>query len=182
MIRNLHLGKLNARCRIALALVLLLSTAHRLPAPIQEIPENPTPAPQQSAKPKAKRTSKSDSTARESESSARSRLRPTPVPVFTKRFAGTWKGMVATNNLVIGAGSHPATFVINSAENSIQETGPVGTFTHPATVSGNTLSFKTGLFKEISVTMTIVGDGRSAQVNVTDKIWGPCSGEMKKQN
>ena len=37
---------------------LLLSSAHRLPAAISEIPENPTPAPEQSAKPKPKRITK----------------------------------------------------------------------------------------------------------------------------
>ena len=37
---------------------LLLSSAHRLPAAISEIPENPTPAPEQSAEPKPKRITK----------------------------------------------------------------------------------------------------------------------------
>lgn len=37
---------------------LLLSSAHRLPAAISEIPVNPTPAPEQSTKPKPKRITK----------------------------------------------------------------------------------------------------------------------------
>src|SRR4051812_3546610 len=48
--------------RIAIMFVgicVLLATAHRLPAPIQEVPESPTPATPQSAKPKPKRTIKS---------------------------------------------------------------------------------------------------------------------------
>jgi hypothetical protein len=36
--------------RLSLVVAVLLITAHRLPAPIQEIPESPTPAPEQSPK------------------------------------------------------------------------------------------------------------------------------------
>jgi hypothetical protein len=50
-----------------LVAALLLVTAHRLPAPIQEVPESPTPAPEQSANPKPKRTIKPESRKREFE-------------------------------------------------------------------------------------------------------------------
>jgi len=40
----------------SLTVALIVMVAHRLPAPIQEVPESPTPAPQQSTKPKPKRT------------------------------------------------------------------------------------------------------------------------------
>jgi hypothetical protein len=39
---------------LAVAFLLLVISAHRLPAPIQEIPESPKPAPEQSAKRKSK--------------------------------------------------------------------------------------------------------------------------------
>jgi F5/8 type C domain len=55
--------------RVLLSIALLLVTAHRLPAPIQEIPESPTPAPEQSAKPK--RTIKPKTTSESSESSTK---------------------------------------------------------------------------------------------------------------
>src|SRR5258705_12108945 len=42
-----------------LCLALLLTTAHRLPAPISELAESPTPAPEQSTKLKSKPASKS---------------------------------------------------------------------------------------------------------------------------
>jgi hypothetical protein len=45
MAQSLHLRTMSARRSISLSLALLLITAHRLPAPIQELPENPTPAP-----------------------------------------------------------------------------------------------------------------------------------------
>jgi hypothetical protein len=54
---------------LLLTVTLLLITAHRLPAPIQEVPESPTPVPQQSAKPKPKRTAKPEAASKNSESS-----------------------------------------------------------------------------------------------------------------
>jgi len=65
---------------LLLVLTLLLVTAHRLPAPIQEVPESPTPVPEQSAKPKPKRTikpkvSSEDSEARQSDPRLHRRLR-----------------------------------------------------------------------------------------------------------
>ena len=157
---------------------LLIVAAHRLPAPIQEVPESATPTPTvtPSAKPKPKplRT-------RPREASATPRAQPTVWQSRAGQFAGTWTGIVTSNNPLIGVGPHPATYVINSAENSITETGPVGTFTHAAKVSGNAFLFKTGVFAEVSVSMTVVGDGRTAQVSVNDRFWGLSSGELKKQ-
>ena len=47
------------RLALSLTLALVLITAHRLPAPIQEVPESPTPAPERSAKAKSKPPSNS---------------------------------------------------------------------------------------------------------------------------
>lgn len=63
--------------RLWLCLVILLISAHRLPAPISEIPETPKPAPEQSAKPKPKRTIKPKVASESSEPSTR---RQTPSP------------------------------------------------------------------------------------------------------
>src|SRR5258708_1127881 len=71
-----------------LTVAMVLITAHRLPAPIQEVPESPTPAPEQSATPKAKRVveSKTD------HPTTSSRAPSTPNPARSKKFAGTWTG------------------------------------------------------------------------------------------
>jgi hypothetical protein len=169
--------------------VLLVITAQRAPAPIQEILESPTPAPTVAPTAKLKpKASKNEAAQRESPRAQSQRAQTTPRPqaiVGQRRigqFAGTWIGTVMAKNPLIGVGLHKNTFVVNNEENSITETGPVGTFTHRATLNGNTLSFKTGVFKEVLVTLSLIGDGRTAQVNVDDKIWGRCSGEVKKQN
>jgi hypothetical protein len=72
--------------RVLLAIVLLLVTAHRLPAPISEIPESPTPSPEQSAKPKPKRTIRPRVTTENPESSTGS-----TAPSTQKEHAGTPK-------------------------------------------------------------------------------------------
>src|SRR5438132_2723254 len=74
-----------------LAAALLLITAHRLPAPIQEVP---TPAPEQSAKPKPKPLSKPKPKSEASESATN----PVKQQRSSKqnRFAGTWVGTMQT--------------------------------------------------------------------------------------
>jgi hypothetical protein len=82
----------NALIRCLVIAGLLVVSAHRLPAPIQEVPESPTPAPSvaPTAKPKAKpspkpKTEPSESATRpvqQQSSSTRS------------RFAGTWVGTI----------------------------------------------------------------------------------------
>jgi hypothetical protein len=80
--------------RALLPIGLLLVTADRLPAPIQEVPESPTPAPEQSARPKPKRIIKPKA----SESSENSTKAKTSSPPQTKAapqhnlFDGTWVG------------------------------------------------------------------------------------------
>jgi hypothetical protein len=72
----------------------LLSTAHQLPAPIQEVPESPTPVPEQSAKPKPKPKPKVMS----EDSANRQPSSPTPKtqPIQQSRFAGVWSGVTHT--------------------------------------------------------------------------------------
>ena len=75
---------------LLLTVALLLATAHRLLAPIQEVPESPTPAPAESAKSKAKQVTetKANRTAKTSTSTS------TPSPTPSKKFAGKWSGVM----------------------------------------------------------------------------------------
>src|SRR5947207_13310154 len=69
---------------------LFLTTAHRLPAPIQEVPESPTPAPEQSAKPKPKRTTKPKPKPEASESATNPAGQQPSAQ--QSRFADKWEG------------------------------------------------------------------------------------------
>jgi hypothetical protein len=155
---------------------LLFVTAHRLPAPIQEVPETPTPAPQQSAMPKPKRTIKPKVANENSESSTK---RKTPAPTPRARFAGTWSGTVNVPNPLEGGDSN-CTYVINAAENSVAETCErFNKNTSAATVNGNTISWNNGFFKEYNNALTLIGDGRTAQITITSS-WGNGSGTVTR--
>src|SRR3982750_1493493 len=82
---------------IGLSLVVLLLTAHRLPAPVHEIDEKTTPAPAESAKPKAKHSKpKIEDDSGKTKSEAKSTPRPSgkaknldgPKPVYPPEAAG----------------------------------------------------------------------------------------------
>lgn len=135
---------------------MLVISAHRLPAPIQEVPESPTPAPEQSAKQKSKRTVKpkanenSESQAKTA-SSPKSRSTPNPRP-----FAGTWVGKTS--------GATRITIVISPAQDSAVAKGVGGIWGDrggPATVKGNTLSWN---FLYDKWVMVIAPDGKTAVV------------------
>ena len=99
----------------------MLISAHRLPAPIQEVPESPTPAPERSAKPKAKQTIKpkvnensESSTKRQTPSKAQIQATPNSTP-----FAGTWSG---TMNISL-FGDIGYTFLIEPAQTTVKMWG-----------------------------------------------------------
>jgi len=77
----------------SLVAALLFVTAHRLPAPISEIPESPTPAPEQSAKPKPKRTVKPKASESSESSTKNKAFSSTPAPLRNP-FDGTWRGII----------------------------------------------------------------------------------------
>ena len=84
---------MNRAIRFSLIIALLLISAPRLPAPIQEVPESPTPAPEKSTKPK--RTVKKASESSEA-STRRQTLSPTPKNQATpnqNQFDGAWAGV-----------------------------------------------------------------------------------------
>jgi TonB family protein len=150
-------------------LFLLLATSHRLPAPIVETPEKATPAPEteQIARPKSKKT-KAKVKAVESESPAKeessTKVAPTPAPAHQgpARFAGTWKGKISQGLL----GHPPTTLTVDPAATSVELSHNLGGGTRPVTLSGNTISWHSGMVGEITWTLTPNGDGQTAQVTM----------------
>jgi hypothetical protein len=102
----------NRVIRLSVTAVLLLIAAHRLPAPIQEIPESPTPAPEQSAKPKVKRANKSKPKSEASESTSSVKVHPSSKQ---SRFAGTWTGTMQT----FPAGNQTTILTIDPSETNM---------------------------------------------------------------
>jgi hypothetical protein len=132
----------------------LLITAHRLPAPIQEIPESPTPAPAQSAKPKPKVAEPKAKTNSTSPSST------TAMPQGPGRFAGTWTGTISQGAL----GDVAISLGINATGTSVQEVNRTGTFIHPATIQGPGMTWKSGWLSDIAWTLVPNNDGKTATV------------------
>jgi hypothetical protein len=139
---------------------LLLITAHRLPAPIQEVPETPTPGTAESGKPKPKQTIKPKGPSESSENSTKRKAasRSTQLEQHRK-FGGTWRG-----TLPFGlAGDLHLTLVINNEGTSVTESGGlVGTVTFKATNDGKTVSWHSGVLKEIAWALTPNPDGQTA--------------------
>jgi hypothetical protein len=161
------------RIRLFTVAIMLLISAHRLPAPIQEVPESPTPAPEESAKSKPKRTTKAKVTSESSEISTKrqtassqthSTQNPTP-------FAGTW---VAKTGFPAGV-----TLIVSPAQDSAVVKGlPIwGDRAGRPIANGNTLSWT---FLAEKWTMVIAPDGKTAVV--TDHGWpsGVASGTFVK--
>jgi hypothetical protein len=139
------IGKSNAVSRtlvFCLTTALLISAAHRSPAPISE----ETPAPEQSAKAKAKHVAKPKPTAQSVSSST-----PQPTPKHSVIYTGTW----------IGPGNQ--TIVINAAQDTVNITGCWGSI-FPASVEADDISWITGIFREHHWTLKPYPDGKSALV------------------
>lgn len=156
MVCSLHLRKVSAWSRIALAL--LLVTAHRLPAPIVE--ESSTPAPKQSAKPKPKRVSKPKAANENAERAAMPQKR-TITPAATRnqnRFDGTWVGTL--NNLPF-TGNVEFTLVVTGNGTSVTEkSANFGTNTFQVNCDGSTMRWETGS----SWTLNPIAEGQTALV------------------
>jgi len=160
-------------CRLIITAVVLI-TAHRLPAPISEIPESPTPAPEESAKSKPKRTTKAKVTGESSESSTKRQTASSPQTHPTQNptpFAGTW---VAKTGFPAGV-----TLIVSPAQDSAVVKGlPFwGDRAGRPTADGNTLSWT---FLAEKWNMVIAPDGKTAVV--TDHGWpsGVASGTFVK--
>jgi TonB family protein len=139
---------------MCLTFSLLLAAAHRLPAPIVETPDQ-SPAAEQPAKRKSQhRTYSQEKTA--------ATTRSTPAPLQgPARFAGAWSGKINQGLLghVIG------TFTISSDATSVQVSQNMGGGTHEATVSGDTISWNTGILGSSAI-LTLNNDGQTAQLTL----------------
>ncbi len=144
----------------------LILTATHLPAPIVETPETPTPAPEQSEAPKSKTKHSTKTRPSDFESSARSETRPAATPKPPREgpagFAGTWSGKISQGVL----GHTPTTLTVNAAATSVELSHNLGGGMRPVTLSGNTISWHTGIVGEIAWTLTPNGDGQTAQVTM----------------
>jgi hypothetical protein len=151
--------------RLLAVVTALLITAHRLPAPIQEIPESATPAPEQSAKPKPKRTIKPKVTSESSETSTKRQTssttppnQPTPAQL---RFAGTWNGIM--NCGIVGNIEHTISIDASQSSMSVWQTNdPSVRVDGPAQSNGDTLTGNYGWNGVWSVTP--YPDGQTAKV------------------
>ena len=159
--------------RFCVVCTLLFVTAHRLPAPIQEVQETPTPTHNQSSK--AKRNIKSKDADENSENSAtrkaisQSRSQPTANP---HPFAGRWIGKSGDWTHVI--------VEVSAAQDTAVAKGVGGMWGDrggPATVQGNTLTWT---FLAEKWVMVIAPDGKTAVV--TDHAWpaGTYTGTFQK--
>jgi hypothetical protein len=150
MTRLLKSQGVRAAWRIVLVAILLELSAHRLPAPIIEAPENPTPAPEQASKPKWKPRAKAKTSGGDKESTK------APIAPGPGRFAGNWFGTISQGIW----GDVKVPLVINANGSSVKMTAGE----RPATVNGDTITWKSGLFNEITWTLTPQKDGTTALV------------------
>ncbi len=157
---------MNRSVVLFLTVALLLMITPRLPAPIVETPETPTPAPEQSEAPKPKTKHSTKTRPSDVESSAKSETRPaaTPKPVREgpAGFAGTWSGKISQGLL----GHTPTTLTVNAAATSVELSHNLGGGMRAVTLSGNTISWHTGIVGEIAWTLAPSGDGQTAQVTM----------------
>jgi hypothetical protein len=144
----------------SLVAALFLVTAHRLPAPIQEVPESPSPVPEQSAKPK-KAQPRLKTKAVESEL----KTKPTPKPSATvarPQFAGTWRGTLPFGTF----GDLHLTLVINKEGTLITESGGVVDGSHPGSHTGDVVTWHSGMLDSIKWMLTPNADGKTASLVV----------------
>jgi hypothetical protein len=148
-------------------MVALLISAHRLPAPISELPESPTPTPEQSAKPKPKRTVKPKVTSENSESSTK---RQTPSPPQSQPtpnrnpFDGTWVGIFKA---IPFHGDIEFTFTITGTGTVVAARWSTGAGNYQSSCDGTSVKWTDRHFAQPSpwhTTFTPNSDGRTAIV------------------
>lgn len=166
MTRDLQHREIRLCLRIFLSLALLCVCAHRLPAPIQEVPEGPTPVPTvaPTAKPKPKPSPKPKPKSEASEPVANP---VTQASSKQSRFAGTWAGIMPE----VPWGDVPTELIVDQNENTMEwrETGKPKTATAArTTLTGDTLSarFPTGMTTAVWY-ISPQSDGVTANVRLT---------------
>jgi len=140
--------RMRAIPRIFLATVILTATSHRLPAPIQETPENPTPTP---AVAPAVQPRKSPP-------------KPKSKPSGAARFAGTWTGTITIGKFA----DTSVRLVISADGRSVAQTSQAGVWTRPLTYDGKLLSWQAGPTNAVAWTLALNPDEQSALVT---RIW-----------
>ena len=136
--------------------VLLLVSVHRLPAPIQEVPEKPTPAVREHPKkPRPKAT--------EAESPAKSTTKRAATTA-ARKFAGTWSGTIQT----FPPGPTATALTVDSTETSVTLTWRLAN--NPparAIIIGDTLqaTFGSGI-GTATFSLTPQPDGQTANVRM----------------
>ena len=132
-------------CFIAFAF--LVTTAHRLPAPIQEVPQSPTPGPTVAPAKPTKSSSK-----------------PKSKPSGAARLAGTWTGRITIDKFA----DTDVRLVISTDGRSVAQTSQAGVWTRPLTYDGKLLSWQTGPTNAVAWTLALNPDEQSALVT---RIW-----------
>src|SRR5437868_10952795 len=109
---------------LLLTVALLFVTAHRLPAPIQEVPESPTPAPADAAMVQPKKSPPKPKEKPSAEASAKPQRKTTTAPPRTgaARFAGTWIGRITADKM----GDVDVTLTISTDGRSVAQTSKAG--------------------------------------------------------
>jgi hypothetical protein len=140
--------------------VIFCFAAERSPAPIVEMPENPTPAPapQQTSAAKEKRSyrTKSQTTTTNKEP------RQSSVSSGPARFSGNWSGSI-TQSIVYGM--VPISFFINADATFVK----MKEGERPAAINGNTITWNAGWLNEVTWTLTPQG-GNSALVTAKSRL------------
>jgi hypothetical protein len=132
--------------RPLLVAALLLITAHRLPAPIQEIPESPSPTPAVAPGAQPKKSL--------------SQPKPRSKPSGAARFAGTWTGKITIDKF----SNTDLTLVISADGKSVAQTSQAGVWSRPLAYDGKRLSWLTGPTNKVAWTLTLNPDEQTALV------------------
>jgi cytoskeletal protein RodZ len=149
--------------RIVVIALAVFVFVERSPAPIVE-EEKSTPAPQQSEAPRRKHSPRSTSAEQSPSAQTETKSKPAPASVAQgpARFAGTWTGKVNQGLL----GHVTSSVTVNGSASSVELSHNLGGNTRPATISGNSLTWKSGLAGEITWTLTPNNDSQTAQVTM----------------
>lgn len=127
------------RLTIVTLFIVFLGT-DRSPAPIVETPDNLPPPPTQTSKPKWKQPARTKTSGSDNQSTKAAAL------TGPARFAGNWSGVINQGIL----GTIRVAFAIDGDGTSVR----MGSTNHPATVSGNTITWRAGWLNEIVWTLT----------------------------
>lgn len=165
--------------RLLCSTIAFLAFTHRCPAPIQEIPDQPSPSP--SAAPATPKPAP----AKIAEEAPKKQAAPSPVrsaapkpappakapvthPAAARKFSGKWKGNIAMP--ASRGGRRPEiTYTVNATQDLVTMSPPpsTGSATSRALVNGNSISWRDGVSQEYTTTLSLLPDGKSAQIAIT---------------